>query len=355
MMKICLKEAFAGYPFRRRLFVFGFFSLIVAVGIFFYLRPALRWEIQSPYNDVDWKTHRQYKANFHAHTTLSDGKMTPQETVDLYFQSGYKILALTDHDTIGPTAPTWPWQSFDRDPDALGMIAIVGNEISKHHHIGSYFCDYGDSDADSEESILEGIGRRQGLAIFCHPGKYKKSAAWYAEKFLAYPHVIGIEIYNRGDRFLEDRKKWDAVLTDIMPERFVWGFSSDDMHDPKDGFGHNWNMVLLPELSTDQVREAMKHGRFFFVYAPKGLNGPPPPEIKLITINSPKGTIHIEAAGYEKIEWISEGKVFYRGARVRLSRFPDIGGYVRAMIYTVDHGPVIGTQPFRIKRFKGKP
>lgn len=38
-----------------------------------------------------------YKANLHAHSTLSDGKLTPQEVKELYQSRGYSVLALTDH------------------------------------------------------------------------------------------------------------------------------------------------------------------------------------------------------------------------------------------------------------------
>ena len=38
-----------------------------------------------------------YKASLHTHSTVSDGKLTPQEIKDAYKALGYSILALTDH------------------------------------------------------------------------------------------------------------------------------------------------------------------------------------------------------------------------------------------------------------------
>ena len=128
------------------------------------------WEIQNPYEDVDWINHKQYKADLHTHTTISDGSMSPQAVVDLYHQNGYEILSITDHDRV-----TYPWEKFSdfepsslsvirneyglsgiipenssyesrgitpddliiesRNPDSLGMVAVIGNEISlnKNH------------------------------------------------------------------------------------------------------------------------------------------------------------------------------------------------------------------------------
>ena len=43
-----------------------------------------------------------YKANLHCHTTLSDGKKTPEEVKKIYQDRGYSIVAYTDHDILIP-------------------------------------------------------------------------------------------------------------------------------------------------------------------------------------------------------------------------------------------------------------
>jgi len=43
-----------------------------------------------------------YKANLHCHTTVSDGKLTPQEIKELYQSLGYSIVAYTDHNILIP-------------------------------------------------------------------------------------------------------------------------------------------------------------------------------------------------------------------------------------------------------------
>ena len=43
-----------------------------------------------------------YKANLHSHSTISDGKLTPQEMKELYKSKGYSIIAYTDHDVMIP-------------------------------------------------------------------------------------------------------------------------------------------------------------------------------------------------------------------------------------------------------------
>ena len=41
---------------------------------------------------------KQYKANLHSHSSLSDGAYTPEELKKIYKERGYSILAITDHD-----------------------------------------------------------------------------------------------------------------------------------------------------------------------------------------------------------------------------------------------------------------
>ncbi len=38
-----------------------------------------------------------YKGNWHTHTTVSDGRKTPEEALALYRENGYDFIALTDH------------------------------------------------------------------------------------------------------------------------------------------------------------------------------------------------------------------------------------------------------------------
>ena len=40
----------------------------------------------------------QYKANLHSHSTLSDGKFSPEELKRVYKEKGYSFLAITDHE-----------------------------------------------------------------------------------------------------------------------------------------------------------------------------------------------------------------------------------------------------------------
>ena len=311
------------------------------------------WEIQNPYDGVDWT--RQYKANFHTHTTMSDGTASPDAVIDAYAGLGYRILALTDHDTMGQgrdrndperSRTTWPWQRWDRDPDQVGMVAVHGNEISRVHHIGSYFIDYGDAAVDSAETAIEEIGRRGGLAVLFHPGRYDRPVEWYVEMYRTHSHLVGIEIYNQGDRYPGDRATWDAIQAELGAERPVWAYSNDDMHVPRRHLGRNWNVMLIDELTEASVRRAMKDGTFYYVYHPGGHDGPPAPVIDSISVDPRRAVIRIEATGHERIDWISNGAVVHQGDQVELEDVSELGATIRAELHGADSDAVAGTQPF---------
>jgi hypothetical protein len=132
-----------------------------------------------------------------------------------------------------------------------------------------------------------------------------------------------------------------------MPERPIWGYSNDDFHGGENNLGRNWNLFILSELSEESIRRGMLDGRFLYVYAFNGHNGPETPQIESINVNNKKGIIEIKTTGQDSIRWISGGNVVSRTNSINLSEVPDLKGYVRAEIF----GPesITGTQPFGIE------
>ena len=290
----------------------------------------------NPYEGVSW-TH-QHKGNLHTHTTQSDGSLHPSAMIDQYASRGYSILALTDHNTV-----TYPWTAYGRNPATLGMIAIQGSEPSRAHHHGSFFNGYNGSSSNVDTS-LQTIQDNGGLSMFYHPGRYSYNAQWYVDRYNTYPSLVGMEVYNQGNRYV-DLVLWDQVLTELMPDRPVWGYSNGDSHTTAH-VDRNWSVFLLPELSEAAVRNAMVEGQSYFSYTPT--QGAAAPTISMIAVDQSAGTISITAAGYTQIRWISEGNQIATGAT--FDYFTSMAcvedSYVRAEL----HGPtgITYTQPFGV-------
>lgn len=329
------------------------------------MRPVRHWAIHNPYAGVDWNEFEPHKAALHMHTMMSDGGGRPHEVIDRYAALGFTIISITDHDTQGPynnlshphrARTTWPWEGFGRVSDALGVLAIEGNEISRLAHHGSYFNDYGNPDLPAEAESLAAIAAKGGLAVMFHPGRYtsgedplQRDVDWYLQAFRDHPHLVGIEAYNQIDRFPGDRATWDALLTQLIDERPVWGFSNDDMHSMNSQLGFNYNIMLMPELSDAWMRKALAEGMFFYVHSPHAHNGPPPPVVSAIRVSEADGTIRIESGGHDRIEWISEGALVHTGDEIRLGEVAHLGRYVRAVVHAADSGAILGIQPFRVE------
>ncbi|MDE6271477.1 MAG: hypothetical protein K2M31_00520 [Muribaculaceae bacterium] len=333
------------------------------------------------YKDIDWTSTGRYKANFHTHTSQSfDTQYTTTQVVDKYKKASYDILALTDHD-----ANPYPWSMFDlwnpaaesRDPAEMGMLAIPGCELSKdsrnnwsessggdfNHHTDLFTGRQGQEFMSLRESYAytEALG---GLQIINHPGQYwnlsteykngeKNSPEWHAENFKLYKSLVGLEAYNQGNRRQNDRILWDQILTLTMPSRPVWGFSCDDTHTAEQYF-RNYQYMLMPELTTDALKEALIKGHTIFSYEYTGSGKALCPHITSIECDEEKHLITINSDDADNIQWISSfhrtgtsastatntivghGKTFdYTGFQ---------GTYVRALL-TNKHGET-ATQPF---------
>ena len=283
------------------------------------------------YKGVNWETTNRYKANFHTHTSQSfDTQYSTTTVVDRYKNAGYKILALTDHD-----ANSYPWTMFDlynseaepRDPSAMGMLAIPGNELSKdrrnnwsestggefNHHNDFFTGRKGQEFMSLRESYAytEALG---GMQIINHPGQYwnlsteysagaKNSPEWHADNFTRYSSLVGLEVYNQGNRRPNDRILWDQILTLTMPKRPVWGYSCDDTHS-SDQYFRNYQFMLMPELSVNALKQAMTDGATVFSYEYTGSGNDKAPHIDAIDVDETANTITITTNDADRIEWI---------------------------------------------------
>lgn len=333
------------------------------------------------YNNVDWTTTGRYKSNFHTHTSQSfDTQFTTDKVVDRYKNARYSILALTDHDYN-----SYPWTYFDlfnpqaesRNPEDIGMLTFPGNELSKdnrntwdektggqfNHHNDFFTGRKGQEFASLRESYAytEKLG---GMQIINHPGQYwnlsttytdgeKNSPSWHIENFMTYGSLVGLEVYNQGNRRPNDRILWDQILDKTMPERPVWGYSGDDTHTLEQYF-RNYNIMLMPELSTDKLKEAMKTGAQYFCYEFTGSGEAKAPVIKSIDVDNDAKTITIDTDA-DIVYWIfstdkpsqssssaRKSTVVGMGKKFDFSKYQ--GSYVRALM-TNDHGETC-TQPF---------
>ncbi|MGI5976055.1 MAG: alpha/beta hydrolase-fold protein [Paludibacter sp.] len=289
--------------------------------------------IANPYSEVDWSTTKQYKGNFHTHTDQSfDSSVLPNIVVDRYHQNNYQLLALTDHDMN-----TYPWSMFKSlnynaenvDSDEMDMLSFPSIELSKdnrntgdeisggsfNHHNDFFTGRKGQEFATLQESFAY-TQKLGGMQIINHPGRYwsiskqydndnfeKNSPAWHARNFRTYESLIGLEVYNQGNRFPNDRILWDQILELTMPERPVFGYSNDDAH-TFDHYFKNYQFMLMEDLSITALKNTMRTGSSYFSYERGGSGEAKAPRIHEIVINEDNKTIYIDSDNGD-VYWIS--------------------------------------------------
>ena len=110
---------------------------------------------------------KQYKANLHCHSTLSDGKKTPEQLKEMYKRHGYSILSITDHE--------YPKKHTDLTESDFILLTGYESYIRPNHKFDSYnreiHINFISKDADND-------------AMVCYDERYIKYAPVEArEKF----------------------------------------------------------------------------------------------------------------------------------------------------------------------------
>lgn len=313
--------------------------------------------VYNPYEGVDWGSCLQLKSSLHVHTCNSQIEwgapegttVTPAEQIDRYTELGYDVLALTDHDHI-----SYPWERFDRADSKL--VAIEGNELSKNDNMVSLFNDYvdregmGPNNSDGFFGCIEGVQSRNGVIYLAHPMRNGEicKADFATDVFARYPCVYGMEVLNVGQPGRNNSiGLWDAVLSNLMPDRQVFGSSSDDAHSTSMA-GRGWTTVLVTERTPDEVRRALTTGTTLFstpltVQNPQG----DVPHIESIKLSRRRCTVTIDATNCEQIEWVSMGRVVATGKTFDYAKTAGVGSYFRAVL--TGRGGQTFTQPWALK------
>ena len=121
------------------------------------------------------------KIDLHMHTTLSDGRLTPPELVDLLDRQGVSVAAVTDHDsTEGLDAAMAAAEQYP------GLRLIAGIEISADHpsddksdvHVLGYFLDYHDAEFQRRLRSFRDDREDRGRRIVARLGEQGYPVEW---------------------------------------------------------------------------------------------------------------------------------------------------------------------------------
>ena len=200
------------------------------------------------------------KANLHAHTTNSDGLLSPKDVVKFYKQRGYKVISITDHEKV----------TRIRDKE---LIIIPGSEVaiettslnSSYHLVILGLEDIGFIDKkvmNANDVILE-ASKLGGLVILAHP--YWSGLTF--DDVLNLKGIIGIEVYN-GTCDAEVGKGFSTIYWDMLlsNKKNIFGLAVDDAHRYYIPFADGelgWIFIKAKKINQEEVLKSIRNGLFY--------------------------------------------------------------------------------------------
>lgn len=80
-------------------------------------KQPIKYDIENPYEDVDWDAWQGYKTQLHCQTTASDGFQTIHEAIADYYALDYDVVAITDHGTTN--------RGWDKAPQTIPLVREI--------------------------------------------------------------------------------------------------------------------------------------------------------------------------------------------------------------------------------------
>ncbi len=281
------------------------------------------------------KSKNFYRGNMHCHSTLSDGRFTPEELKDIYKSRGYSFLAITDHEHINNN-------SYLDDED---FITITGGEFAikqfprestmknfdmKVCHLNLYAKEQGNDYAfcynsvadhftaierrdkiNKPESDYEREYGREGITRLIEDANEHgffvcyNHPRWSLENYgdySGYDGLWGVEIYNHGCA-MDGLYDYDVnVLDDMLRDgKRVVASCGDDNHnrEPRPlecSFGASV-YVNADSLTYKNIVEALLRGDFYTSMAPV-----------IHSLHVEDGRVHVECSNARQITYSTRGR-----------------------------------------------
>ena len=277
-----------------------------------------------------------YKANLHCHTTVSDGRHTPQEIKEMYKARGYSVIAFSDHDKlvsqshlnddnflainsleVGLGQPETSIPGVKKRVYHFNLLAL---DPAMHKTPPLMQMDYYDTDAVND--YIQARTNEGYLVSYNHP-------YWSMQTYEEYAKLEGLfamEIYNHGCEVGDGYYGYNPQVYDEMlrANGRLYCIATDDNHNIcEDSFG-GYVMINAAGLTYSCIIDALKAGDF---YSSQG------PEIYEISIDDKK--LKVKCSGVELIVVYTDSRIGYskKGTNIQEAEF-DLQGterYVRIM------------------------
>ena len=210
---------------------------------------------------------RMLKGNTHTHTTMSDGKLTPEEAARQYRQHGYDFIVQTDHWKHAP----------ERVQD--GLLVLQGTEFDVYSdnqptaHIVAVgvteeILEKGLSKQSDAQDVVDAINENGGAAILAHPAWSMNTPQFMA----SLKGIIGAEIYNTcsGTPWNAERADSSSLLDVTSAQGTLLPLvAADDSHFYNGEQCRSYIMLQADSCDSASILAALKSGRFYASQGPR--------------------------------------------------------------------------------------
>ena len=208
----------------------------------------------------------QWKGNLHMHTTVSDGRLTPAQAIDLYRDHGYDFVAITDHDTVACPTHTQG-----------GMLILSGIELAYElpgeelHLVGLHIPQGIEPRLENRfgpQYAIDEILACGGRAVIAHPAWSLLSPGTLS----GLRHVSAAEIYNTMSTLPRNCLRADASsLLDVAAAHGCLYplIAVDDAHFYDGEHCRSYLMVQAETLSAENILHALDSRRFYASQGPQ--------------------------------------------------------------------------------------
>ena len=222
-----------------------------------------------------------YKANLHCHTTLSDGKMTPEQVKEQYVKQGYSIVAFTDHnmyeyhehlkdDNFLPIGGVEiDFQIFDQNGKRENLRTCHLNFYPKDPKNISAFETHPAYNILLINKYIENMTKNGWLCTLNHP-------AWSLQptnEVVEIDNITAMEVYNHLSQIIGNNGiSHDHYFSYLANGKKTYAVATDDTHSGLDengkfgadkDVGGGYIQISMPSLTYENFIDAFSNGRFY--------------------------------------------------------------------------------------------
>jgi hypothetical protein len=218
-----------------------------------------------------------YRGNLHTHSSLSDGKLDPEEVCKRYRERGYDFICLSDH-----FMPHYNYPIADtRGYRTNSFTTILGAEChapATEHGEKWHILAVGlpidfppNAEGETGPQIAQRCLDAGAFVAIPHPEWYALTMADAA----SIPGAHAVEVYNHTSQVLNARGGGSYYLDDLLnSNRRINALACDDAHfvagddHNRDAFG-GWVMVKAETNDPEALVAALKLGHYYSSQGPK--------------------------------------------------------------------------------------